>query len=313
MNNRFNTRQYLSILWIFGLILFSSCKNADVVSSNTNPKNEISTNIIIEHDGLQREYILYVPESYTGNDPVPLVFNFHGYTQYADDYMLYADFRSIADTAKFILVYPQGTLHNGLTHWNVDGSWTQGSTVDDVGFTEAMIDTLTFGYNIDQSRIYATGLSNGGYMSFQLACQLNDKFAAIASVAATMIPTTFKSCSPQHPTPILQMHGTNDPLVPYTGNIISVSVNDVLQYWIDYNNCNTNPTTTNLPHNLNTINGSTAQLIVYDGGDNHVRVEHFKINGGGHEWPGSSGNMDINASDEIWKFFSNYDINGLIE
>lgn len=312
MNSIFNSRQHLTILWIFSLILFNSCKNADAVNSNTSPTNEISIETI-EHDGQKRQYFLYVPESYTGNDPVPLIFNFHGYTQYADNYILHSDFRPIADTAKFILVYPQGTLFNGLTHWNVSGNWTQGSTVDDVGFTEAMIDTLTSEYNIDISRIYAAGLSNGGYMSFHLACQLNDKFAAIASVAATMIPTTFNTCNPQHPTPILQIHGTNDPLVPYNGNSISVSVDDVLQYWVNYNNCNTNPITTNLPHNPVTTNGSTAQHIVYDDGDNHVRVEHFKIIGGGHEWPGSSGNMDINACDEIWKFFSNYDINGLIE
>ena len=152
MYNKFNSRQYISILWFFSLILFNSCKNADTVNTITNPTNESSIETI-KHDGLQREYILYVPESYTGNDPVPLVFNFHGYTQYADDYMLYADFRPIADTAKFILVYPQGTLFNGLTHWNVDGNWTQGSTADDVGFTEAMIDTLTSEYNIDLSRI----------------------------------------------------------------------------------------------------------------------------------------------------------------
>ena len=141
----------------------------------------------LTHDSIDREYILYVPANYTGDTPVPLVFNFHGFTSNAGEQMAYGDFRPIADTAGFILVHPEGTLFNGSTHFNV-GGFTAGSTVDDVGFTEAMIDTISAEYNINAERVYSTGMSNGGFMSFLLACQLSDKIAAIASVTGSMTP-----------------------------------------------------------------------------------------------------------------------------
>jgi polyhydroxybutyrate depolymerase len=268
------------------------------------------------HDGLQREYILYVPSSYTGDEPAPLVFNFHGYGSNATDQMWYGDFRPIADRRGFLIVHPQGTLFEGVTHWNV-GGWTAGSTVDDVGFTEALIDFLSSEYNIDSARVYSTGMSNGGYMSFLLACQLSERFAAIASVTGSMTPETFNDCSPQHPTPIMQIHGTSDGSVPYGGNVWSKSIDDVIQYWVDSNHCNPTPTVTALP-DTDPTDGSTVEHIVYYDGDRDVNVEHFKVIGGGHTWPGNpfgggSTNYDIDASEEIWRFFSRYDINGFTD
>ena len=155
-------------------------------------------------------------------------------------------------------------------------------------------------------------MSNGGYMSFLLACQLSDKIAAIASVTGSMTPQTYNACNPQHPTPVLQIHGTNDQTVPYLGDPTwTKSIDDALQYWVAYNNCNTSAIITTIP-DINIFDGSTAEHIVYDGGDNYVTTEHFKIYGGDHDWPGVWGNMDIHASNEVWKFFSKYDINGLI-
>ena len=140
----------------------------------------------ITHDALQREYILYVPASYTGSNAVPLVFNFHGYTSNATEQMWYGDFRPIADTANFIIVHPNGMLDaTGTTHFNV--GWG-GSTIDDVGFTSALLDSISADYNINADRVYSTGMSNGGFMSYQLACQLSDKIAAIASVTGSMSP-----------------------------------------------------------------------------------------------------------------------------
>lgn len=266
------------------------------------------------HDGLEREYILYVPESYTGMEPVSMVFNFHGYTSNSDEQLLYGDFRSIADTAGFILVVPQGERLNGITHWNV-GGWTAGSTVDDIGFTEAMIDQISQDYNINPDRIYSTGMSNGGFMSYQLACQLGDRIAAVASVTGSMTTEIYNDCNPQHPTPVLQIHGTVDPVIPYNGNNSwSVPIEDILAYWVDFNNCAEEPEVADVP-NSTIVDGSTVDHFIYTEGDNGVKVEHFKIFGGGHTWPGTfftspGTNYDINASEEIWKFFSRYDING---
>ncbi len=270
----------------------------------------------ITHDDLEREYILYIPDSYDGATPAPLLFNFHGFGSTASEQMFYGDFRPIADRAGFLVVHPQGTLFQGITHWNV-GGWTAGSTVDDVGFTEALIDALSSEYNIDAERIYSTGMSNGGYMSFLLACQLSERFAAIASVTGSMTPETYDESNPQHPTPILQIHGTSDSVVPYEGTIWSESIDTVIQYWVDYDNCNPIPTITALP-DIDPTDGSTVEHVVYSDGDNGVAVEHFMVVGGDHTWPGSAyggagTNYDIDASEEIWSFLSRYDINGLTE
>jgi len=264
----------------------------------------------IMHDSLQREYILYVPASYDASTAAPLVFCFHGYGSSAVLNMAYTNFTGIADTAGFILIHPQGTIDNtGKAHWNV-GGWTLGSTIDDIGFTSTLLDSIVNTYNIDTARVYSTGMSNGGYMSFLLACQLSDKIAAIASVTGSMTPQTYNACNPQHPTAVLQIHGDADLTVPYTGAPSwTKSIDEVLQYWVAYNNCDISPSTTAIP-DINMSDNSTVEHMIYSGGDNGTTTEHFKVFGGGHDWPGAWGNMDIKASVEVWKFFSKYDIHG---
>lgn len=273
----------------------------------------------IMHDGIQRDYILYIPAIYDGNTNVPLVLNFHGIASNATEQMFYGDFREIADTEGFILVHPEGTLLNGDQHWNVDNfttGTTIGSTADDVSFTGALIDELTSQYAINLDRIYSTGMSNGGYMSLLLACQLSEKIAAVASVTGSMTPETYDACNAQHPIPILQIHGTSDSDVPYNGVWWSRSIEDVISYWVSYNNCDTNPTIMSFP-DIDPLDGSTVDHFVYSDGDNGVTTEHMKVIGGNHTWPGSAfdlpglnTNQDINASMEVWQFFSRFDING---
>jgi len=270
-------------------------------------------NASITHDGIQRNYILYIPELYDGSSDVPLVLNFHGFGSNANEQMFYGDFRDIADTEGFLLVHPEGTTFIGNQFWNV-GFPGLSSTVDDVGFTEALIDEMAALYAIDLDRVYATGMSNGGFMSFLLACQLSEKIAAVASVTGSMTQDTFDDCNAQHPTPVLQIHGTDDGVVLYNGNNLSIPIADVISYWVDFNNCETTPTTTTLP-DVDVSDGSTIEHSVYEDGDNGITTEHMKVIGGGHTWPGSvintaGTNQDIDASMEIWLFFSRYDING---
>ncbi|HEX5111519.1 MAG TPA: T9SS type A sorting domain-containing protein [Saprospiraceae bacterium] len=268
----------------------------------------------IQHDGLEREYILYVPASYSSNTPVPLVLNFHGYTSNAFEQMFYGDFRSIADTAGFLVVHPMGTIDLvGNAHWNV--GWGT-SSVDDVGFTSALIDSLSAQYNINQDRVYSTGMSNGGFMSYYLACELSDRIAAIASVTGSMNVNELGPCDPQHQTPVMEIHGTADPTVAYDGNILFAPIPTVINYWVDYNNCNTPADITALP-DTDPNDGCTAEHHVYTNGTNGASVEHYKIIDGLHTWPGSAfggvgTNQDMDASKEIWRFFSKYDIHGLI-
>ncbi len=270
-------------------------------------------NASITHDGIQRDYILYIPEIYDGSSDVPLVLNFHGFGSNATQQMVYGDFRDIADTEGFLLVHPEGTTFIGNQFWNV-GFPGLSSTIDDVGFTEALIDELAVSYAIDLERVYATGMSNGGFMSFLLACQLSEKIAAVASVTGSMTQDTFDDCNAQRPTPVLQIHGTEDDVVLYNGNTLSIPIADVISYWVDYNNCETTPTTTTLP-DVDVSDGSTIEHSVYENGDNDITTEHMKVIGGGHTWPGSvlnsvGTNQDIDASMEIWLFFSRFDING---
>ena len=272
-------------------------------------------NASITHDGIQRDYILYIPELYDGNTTVPLVLNFHGFGSSASQQMFYGDFRDIADTEGFLLVHPEGTTFIGNQFWNV-GFPGLSSNIDDVGFTEALIDELATLYAIDLDRVYATGMSNGGFMSFLLACQLSEKIAAVASVTGSMTQDTFDDCNAQHPTPVLQIHGTEDDVVLYNENNLSLPIPDVISYWVDHNNCETTPTTTTLP-DVDVSDGSTIEHSVYEDGDNGVTTEHMKVIGGGHTWPGSvlntaGTNQDIDASMEIWLFFSRYDIDGLL-
>jgi len=269
----------------------------------------------ISNDGEDRSYILYIPASYSADKAAPLVLNFHGYGSSALDQMRYGDFRYVADTAGFIIVHPQGAVYEGSTHWNV-GSWVAGSPYDDVSFTEAVLDEVESNYTIDGSRIYSTGMSNGGYMSFLLACQLSDRIAAVASVTGSMTPNNLLACNPQRPVPVLQIHGTNDAVVPYEGALWTQSVASVLDYWTEENNCDPEPITFELP-DVNVQDGSMATFYRYEQGDAGSVVEHIKINGGRHTWPGTAfatpgTNLDFLASDAIWKFFLRYDIDGLV-
>lgn len=265
--------------------------------------------ITISSGGVDRDFFLYVPDIYDESTPAPLVFCFHGYGSSASVNLSYTGFRDVADTAGFILIHPQGTLDaTGTPHWNV--GWGL-SSVDDVAFTQDMIDYVGDNYNLNNERVYSTGMSNGGFMSYVLACELSNQIAAIASVTGSMSPPTANSCSPAHPTPVLQIHGTDDPTVPYEGAIFAQSIDNVLSYWVNYNQCNTSPSQTSIP-DINTGDGTTVDHFVYGNGTNGTTVELFKVYNGGHDWPGAFGNYDISSNIEIWKFFSRYDINGTL-
>ncbi len=270
----------------------------------------------LEHDGMERSYILYVPNSYDANTPAPLVFNLHGYGSNANEQMWYGDFQSLANANGFLVCHPDGSLLDGVTHWNV-GGWTLESTTDDVGFLDALIDELSENYTINQKRIYSTGMSNGGFMSFELACQLSHRIAAVASVTGSMTPQTLQNCSPERPVPVMQIHGIEDPTVPYVGDPLwTLSIEEVMAYWQEQNLCGIANDEIMLP-NTNTADGTEVFLTVYTDCESEVTNEHFRIEGGAHTWPGTSfafpgTSLDINASEEIWRFFSQYDLDGLI-
>ncbi len=289
-------------LFVFAIIIF--------LQTNLFAQSTISGSFV--HNSLTRTYRIYIPAIYNGSTAVPLILNLHGYGSNNLQQEVYGDFRQIADTANFIIVHPNGTLDGSSNQfWNS----FSGSTVDDLGFLSALIDTIQANYNIDPTSIYSTGMSNGGFMSYDLACYLSNKIAAIASVTGGMVPSHNATCAPTHPVPVMQIHGTADATVPYNGGSFYLHVDSLVKYWAQFNNCAAIPTYSAVP-NINTTDGATADHYVFNGGTNGSTVELYKVISGAHTWPGAPfvigvTCMDFSASKEIWRFFRKYKLNVL--
>ena len=288
--------------------------NIPIETDNNNSLNEtcIDTSrsgmkrCSFKHDNLDRFYYVYTPSNLDSNESIPVLFAFHGYGSSAIRHLNYTNYFPIADSENFIVIYPQGATTATLsTHWNV-GGWTSKSTIDDLDFVETIIGLIKDKIQIDETRIYSSGMSNGGYMGYHLACNLSNKFAAIASVTGSMTNDTYNDCNPTHPTPILQIHGLLDFVVPYDGNSGSKSIPDVIDFWVNYNSCSSDPETV--------IRYDDYSLIVYDTYTsclNNVNVKLILHPEMGHDWP-SQQSYNINASAEIWNFVSKFDMYGLI-
>ena len=286
---------HLSILVIVNCSKVDSDKK--LISCTKNPNAQS-----IVHDDLEREYLIFVPDSYNQSLATPMMLNFHGFAGTASDYMRYADMRSVAESENFILVYPQGSCSDGLSHWNpCPRGGENKSSADDLGFIQAMINDISTQYNVDQERIYATGYSNGGMMAYGLANHKSDLIAAVACVSGIMLDC-FGSIS--HSMPILHLHGTSDNELPYNGNSDYPSVQSILEYWIGFNNTSINPTSR--IDNSGTI---PIEQYIYDQGDNSVSVEHLKYIGGEHVWFDNTF-QGYSTGELIWNFVSKYDING---
>jgi polyhydroxybutyrate depolymerase len=196
----------------------ASGPHSDVISRIDKPGDYTFS---IQHDGLTRMYRVHVPRKYRAATPAPLVLAFHGgggdMNYMAND--KYYGLVSKAEAEGFIVVFPSGfsRLNSGkLATWNA-GTCCAGArdrNVDDVGFVRAIIGNVTRQLDIDRNRIYATGMSNGGMMTYRLACEMADTFKGIAAVAGTDNTT---SCMPVAPISILHIHARNDDHVLYNG------------------------------------------------------------------------------------------------
>ena len=172
-----------------------------------------------------RQFYIYLPENYSEvGTPYPAMFSLHGYTSTALTNMSYTGFMKQADINDFVVIYPQGLVHEtkGGTHWNID-EIGPGNSVNSIEFLESVLDWVGQNYNINLNQFYSAGMSNGGFMSYHLACNINSKIAAIASVTGSMSVFSYDNCNAQ-PTSVMQIHGTVDTIVPYDGTVTASGV-----------------------------------------------------------------------------------------
>ncbi|OUU49805.1 MAG: hypothetical protein CBC28_00270 [Flavobacteriaceae bacterium TMED68] len=287
---------------VISVFLINGCVNTE--TKNYSKPDDLSSDFqTIIHQGVNREYVLYVPDSYDGSFSVPVVLNFHGFSGDAYQYMNEADMRRLAEAETFILIYPQGLDLDGEPHWNAcPNGGDNKSDIDDFGFIETLVEEVSSNYNIDLERIYAVGYSNGGMMAYGLANHKSELIAAVASVSGAMLDCTGPT---SHPMPVIHLHGTDDFDLPYNGNNYYNSVQNTLDYWTNFNNTNSEPIV-----NFDNIGEIEIEHYIYNNGNNSVSVEHYKYIGGDHLWFMSSF-QGQNTSELVWNFLSRYDLNGL--
>lgn len=262
---------------------------------------------LIEHNGETREYIYYEPENLPQG--APLVFVMHGYSGDASGIENYSNMNSIADEKGFAVCYPRGTQDNdGNRFWNVGYDFHPDETVNDVSFLVQLANYLQQAHNLSSENTFATGMSNGGEMCYMLACEASVTFKAVVSVAGMMLQDIMNTCNPENLIPIFEIHGTSDSVNFYDGDPSSSggwgaypSIPETIDYWSNLNNCSSF-TTENLP-NPNSNDGSYVVKERHYDSDNGNEIWLYKVVGGGHDWPGAEGNMDINTSLEAWLFF----------
>lgn len=263
-----------------------------------------------EHNGLTRQYIYYEPENL--NEQMPLVFVMHGYTGDANSIRNYSEMNDFADQYGFAVCYPRGTVDGGGNRfWNVGYAFHPNETVDDVGFLTQLAQYLQQTNGLNPDYTFATGMSNGGEMCYMLACQGYDTFKAVAPVAGMILQDILDECDAAPGIPVFEIHGSQDGVTPLAGDPDNndgwgsyPSIADTIDYFVEKNNCITLVEGT-LP-NTDTSDGSFIESEKYIYGINQNEVWYYKVVGGGHDWPGSGGNMDIEAGEQAWLFFQNY-------
>ncbi|MDB3934389.1 T9SS type A sorting domain-containing protein [Flavobacteriaceae bacterium] len=269
-----------------------------------------------EHDGITRQYIYYEPE--TLNQQMPLVIVMHGYTGDANSIKNYSEMNDFADQYGFAVCYPRGTVDGGGNRfWNVGYAFHQNETVDDVGYLTELTQYLQQTNGLNPDYTFATGMSNGGEMCYMLACQAYDTFKAVAPVAGMILQDILDDCDAAPGIPVFEIHGSQDGVTPLAGDPDNndgwgsyPSIADTIDYFVEKNGCTT-LVEGSVP-NTNTSDGSFIVSEKYINGVNQNEVWYYKVVGGGHDWPGSGGNMDIEAGEQAWLFFQNYIDNNVV-
>lgn len=213
---------FARISFLLVVAVLTSCQSSSLQSTEPGDSGPGDYSFEVAHQKLKRSYSVHVPTQYQKHQPMPLVLAIHGGGGDAASMKALTEFDATADQAGFIVVYPNGT--GKMLRGKTVGSWNGGRCcppasqegVDDVGFIDAVITDVSKKFSIDESRVYATGHSNGAIMSYRLACELSEKIAAIAALGAQGVS---EPCEPKYPVSIFHFHGTNDRCAPFTGGM----------------------------------------------------------------------------------------------
>ena len=310
---------YILIMLVLCTVFTGCIKSIDTMTNEgyTSPKKTGTITATYEHNGVTREYILYIPEDLPEDSA--LVIGMHGYTSSPWTFKDNFGWDKVADENKFIMCYPQGAneVYNDYSHWNARLTL---STVDDVGFISELALHLAEEYKLDKDTIFATGFSNGGYMAYTLACERPDVFRAVASVSGLMSGYTWQSynpydleadkwleLSPSTPVPVCHIHGTGDLIVPIDGSVYlpafagGPSAEKMVRFWAGINNCS----------EVEVVQVSkNVEATRYINPDSNSQVWYYEYDGWNHYWPSEDYIVDkpseINAQEIIWEFFSIY-------
>ena len=266
----------------------------------------------ITQNSLNREIYLYKPTNITSSLNAPVLFSFHGGGGTALGNYAYSGFHQIADSEKFYVVYPQGQFFQdkNSTGWIFNNN---NNISDDLFFMNQVIDWVDTNYDINLDRIYSSGFSVGAIMSYDLACKLSNKIAAVAPVGGTMSTDTFNTCRPEKSKSVVHIHGLNDRILDPNGNQYIKSVNQSIEFWANFNQC-TSFSSSNIQDN--NLDGSSGTVNEHSNCNNQVSVSSVLLENYGHDWPSTryqNKNDDIDSASYIWNFLKNYDLNGLIQ
>jgi len=255
--------------------------------------------------GVERGYLLHVPRSYVRTRPTPLVISLHGAGGWPVLQRELSRWNRLADEHGFLVVYPSGIESAGPRIWHMGGD----ALTRDVRFLSELIDRLEAAYNIEPTRIYANGISNGGGMTFVLSCTLSDRIAAVGLVStAQFLPWSW--CTGRRPVPMITFQGTADPMIPYKGGRSPIadnwfpSIPKWTASWAQRNGCGRNP--------VESVVASDVTRIEYPDCKGGADVVLYRVEGGGHTWPGGEPlpewfagktSNGVDATRRMWEFF----------
>jgi len=271
-------------------------------------------------DARQRTYELHVPSGYDGNQDVPLLVALHGRFGTGSGQQKLAHLDRTSDRFGFLVVYPDG----------LERSWADGrgatpsdrNGIDDVKFVSLLIDRLESNYRVDRRRVYITGMSNGGFLSGRLACELSARIAAVAIVAASLSDDLAANCHPTNAVSVMIVQGTEDPLVPFRGGALGpnprggvvLSHDAAVEKFVALNHCSGEPRKEHIADDAG--DGTTLDVTRFLSCAEGSEVGSYVVNGGGHARPGglpylpavfvgkTTGNLD--GSTVVWEFLSRH-------